>query len=180
GDMMAAMQGRPMQPFAFIDQLRQLYEVRTVGTDLEKIEPDVDVALVIHPQNLSEKTQFALDQFVLGGGKALVFVDPNSEIQQMRRGRMRPPGSPTGSDLPKLLTAWGVRLVPDMVAGDRSAARKVNTGAFGRVQLVDYVAWLNLKKDALNHDDPITADLSQLNLATSGILEPLDGAKTKF
>src|SRR6185437_10753430 len=71
GDIMAAMQGQPMQPFAFIEQLRQLDEVRTVGTDIDKVEPDVDVALVIHPQKLSEKTKFALDQFVLRGGKAL-------------------------------------------------------------------------------------------------------------
>ncbi|MBV9521326.1 MAG: Gldg family protein [Alphaproteobacteria bacterium] len=180
GDIMAAMQGRPMQPFAFIDQLRQLDEVRTVGTDLDKIEPDVDVVLLIHPQKLSDKTQFAIDQFVLNGGKALVFVDPNSEIQQSRPSQANPPGSPSDSNLEKLFTAWGLRMVPGMVAGDRSAARKVNAGGFGRVQPVDYVAWLNLKKDALNADDPITADLTQINMATAGVLEPLDGAKTKF
>ncbi|HZS85237.1 MAG TPA: Gldg family protein [Stellaceae bacterium] len=180
GDIMAAMQGRPMQPFAFIEQLRQLYEVRTVGTDLDKIEPDVDVVLLIHPQKLPEKTQFAIDQFVLNGGKALVFVDPNSEIQQSRPSRMNPPGSPTGSDLEKLFAAWGLKMVPGMVAGDRSAARKVNAGGYGRIQPVDYVAWLSLRKDALNPDDPITADLSQINMATAGILEPLPGAKTKF
>src|SRR5258706_457365 len=84
GDMMAAMQGRPMQPFAVIEQLRQLYEVRTIGSDLDKISPDIDVLMLIHPQNLSDKTQYAIDQFVLGGGRALVFVDPNSEIQQSR------------------------------------------------------------------------------------------------
>src|SRR5437016_5112284 len=84
GDIMAAMQGRPMQPFAVVDQLRQLYELRTIGTDLDKISPEIDVLLVIHPQKLPEKTQYAIDQFVLGGGKALVFVDPNSEIQQSR------------------------------------------------------------------------------------------------
>jgi ABC-type uncharacterized transport system involved in gliding motility auxiliary subunit len=181
GDIMAAMQGRPMQPFAFIEQLRQLDEVRTVGTDLEKIEPDVDVVLLIHPQKLSEKTQFAIDQFVLNGGKALVFVDPNSEIQQSRPSQMNPPGTPSDSNLDKLFAAWGVRMVPGMVAGDRSAARKVNAGgAFGRIQPVDYVAWLNLKKDALNADDPITADLTQINMATAGIIEPLEGAKTSF
>src|SRR5579862_9129022 len=91
GDIMAAMQGRPMQAFAFIDQLRQLYEVRTIGTDLDKISPEIDVLLIIHPQKMSEKTQYAIDQFVLGGGKALVFVDPVSEIQQSRPSQFNPP-----------------------------------------------------------------------------------------
>ena len=180
GDMMAAMQGRPMQPFAVIEQLRQLYEVRTIGGDLDKISPDIDVLMLIHPQNLSEKTQYAIDQFVLNGGRALVFVDPHSEIQQSRPSQFNPPGSPVGSSLDKLFAAWGIEMVPDMVAGDRTAARKVNVGSAGRVQAVDYVAWLNLRSANFNKDDYITADLSQINMATSGILQPHEGAKTKF
>jgi ABC-type uncharacterized transport system involved in gliding motility auxiliary subunit len=180
GDMMAAMQGRPMQPFAVIEQLRQLYEVRTIGSDLDKISPDIDVLMLIHPQNLSDKTQYAIDQFVLNGGRALVFVDPHSEIQQSRPSQFNPPGSPVGSTLDKLFAAWGIEMVPDMVAGDRTAARKVNAGSAGRVQAVDYVAWLNLRSANFNKDDYITADLSQINMATSGILQPHEGAKTKF
>ncbi|HEX3499324.1 MAG TPA: Gldg family protein [Stellaceae bacterium] len=180
GDIMAAMQGRPMQPFAIIEQLRQLYELRTIGSDLDKISPDIDVLMVIHPQNLSEKTQYAIDQFVLGGGRALVFVDPNSEIQQSRPSQFNPPGSPAGSNLDKLFAAWGLQMVPDVVAGDRFAARKVNAGTASRVQAVDYVAWLNLRSANFAKDDTITADLGQINMATSGILQPREDAKTKF
>ncbi|MBV8653304.1 MAG: Gldg family protein, partial [Alphaproteobacteria bacterium] len=180
GDIMAAMQGRPMQPFAVIEQLRQLYEVRTIGSDLDKISPDIDVLMIVHPQHLSDKTQYAIDQFVLGGGRALVFVDPNSEIQQSRPSQFNPPGSPTDSNLEKLFAAWGFQMLPDTVAGDRFAARKVNAGTSSRVQAVDYVAWMNLRDANFNHDDVITADLSQINMATPGILEPKDGAKTKF
>jgi ABC-type uncharacterized transport system involved in gliding motility auxiliary subunit len=180
GDMMAAMQGRPMQPFAVIEQLRQLYEVRTIGSDLDKISPDIDVLMLIHPQHLSDKTQYAIDQFVLGGGRALVFVDPNSEIQQSRPSQFNPPGAPADSNLDKLFAAWGLQLVPDRVAGDRVAARKVNAGTASRVQAVDYVAWLNLRSANFAKDDTITADLSQINMATSGILKPRDGATTKF
>jgi ABC-type uncharacterized transport system involved in gliding motility auxiliary subunit len=180
GDIMAAMQGRPMQPFAIIEQLRQLYELRTIGSDLDKISPDVDVLMVIHPQNLSDKTQYAIDQFVLGGGRALVFVDPHSEIQQSRPNQFNPPGSPAGSNLDKLFAAWGLQMVPDAVAGDRFAARKVNAGTASRVQAVDYVAWLNLRSANFAKDDTITADLGQINMATAGILQQRDGAKTKF
>jgi ABC-type uncharacterized transport system involved in gliding motility auxiliary subunit len=180
GDIMAAMQGRPMQPFAIVEQLRQLYELRTIGSDLDKISPDIDVLLIIHPQNLSDRTQYAIDQFVLGGGRALVFVDPNSEIQQSRPSQFNPPGSPAGSNLDKLFAAWGIQMVPDMVAGDRFAARKVNAGSTSRVQAVDYVAWLNLRSANFAKDDTITADLGQINMATAGILQPREGGKTKF
>jgi ABC-type uncharacterized transport system involved in gliding motility auxiliary subunit len=136
--------------------------------------------MLIHPQNLSEKTQYAIDQFVLNGGRALVFVDPHSEIQQSRPSQFNPQGSPVGSSLDRLFAAWGIEMVPDMVAGDRTAARKVNAGSAGRVQAVDYVAWLNLRSANFNKDDYITADLSQINMATSGILQPHEGAKTRF
>jgi ABC-type uncharacterized transport system involved in gliding motility auxiliary subunit len=43
---------------------------------------------------------------------------------------------------------------------------------------LDYIAWLNLKADNLNRNDMITADLSHINMASSGIIEPLEGAKT--
>src|ERR1700680_1116679 len=71
-------------------------------------------------------------------------------------------------------------MLPNTVAGPRLAARKVNAGTASRVQAVDYVAWLNLRSANFNKDDFITANLSQINMATAGILEPKEGAKTKF
>jgi ABC-type uncharacterized transport system involved in gliding motility auxiliary subunit len=180
GDMMAAMQGRPMQPMAVMEQLRPLYDVRTLGGDITAIDKDVDVLLLAHPQNLSPKTLYAIDQFVLRGGKALVFVDPNSEMQASRPSRFNPPGAPHDSNLPKLFAAWGIDMLPKTIAGDRNRARRVNAGTSARVQAVDYLAWMNLKKDSLNQNDPITADLSSLNLATAGILQQKEGATTQF
>jgi ABC-type uncharacterized transport system involved in gliding motility auxiliary subunit len=180
GDFMAAMQGRPLEPYAIVDQLRQLYELRTLSTQFDSVADDVDVLLIAHPQNLPEKTLYAIDQFVLRGGKALVFVDPNSETQAAHPNRMMPQGGSTASNLDKLFKAWGIEMVKDKVAGDRRNARRVNAGTAARVQAVDYVAWLSLKRDSLNRDDPVTADLSQINMASAGILEPLKDAKTKF
>jgi ABC-type uncharacterized transport system involved in gliding motility auxiliary subunit len=180
GDIMAAMQGRPMVPYVVIEQLKQLYDVHTVSTDVDRIPDHVDVLMVVHPQHLSDKTQYAIDQFVLKGGKALVFVDPDSETQQMHPSQLNPPGMPNDSELDRLFAAWGLRMVPKMVAGDLRDARKVNAGTEEQVVAVDYVAWLALHKDALNPSDVVTGDLSQLTMATSGILEPLPNAKTTF
>ena len=125
GDMMAAMRGRPMVPMAIIEQLQQLYTVKhAVHRTSTAIPPDVDVLMLVHPQQLSDKTLYAIDQFVLKGGKALVFVDPHSETAgSSHPSQLNPPGTPTASDLDKLFTAWGFEMAPKMVAGDRRDAR---------------------------------------------------------
>ncbi|HUZ71410.1 MAG TPA: Gldg family protein [Stellaceae bacterium] len=180
GDIMAAMQGQPMVPYVVISDLQQLYKVRALSTDFDKVPADVDVLMIVHPQHLPDKTLYAIDQFVMKGGRALVFVDPDSQTQQMHPSQLNPPNAPNGSDLNRLLKAWGLEMEPKMVAGDREAARKVNAGTSTRVIPVDYVAWLALGKRNLDPDDPITGDLSQITMATPGILEPLKGAKTTF
>lgn len=180
GDLMAAMQGRPMVPYVVIGQLQQLYDVHSLSTEIDAVPSDVDVLMLVHPQHLSDKTQYAIDQYVLKGGKALVFVDPDSETQQMHPSQLNPPGMPLDSDLDRLFAAWGLHMVPKMVAGDEHAARRVNAGTGDRVIPVDYVAWLTLKKPNFNPDDLTTADLSQITMATAGILEPTKDAKTTF
>lgn len=177
GDFAAALQGQPLQPYAVLNQLRQLYEVRTLATDFDKVDPAVDVLMIVHPQNLPEKTLYAIDQFVLGGGRALVFVDPYSETQISHPSRFSPQGAPSDSNLDKLFKAWGVELEPKVVAGDLQAARKVNAGGTAPV---DYVGWLALKGDDLNHDDLVTGDLDRINMASAGILAPTKDAKTKL
>jgi ABC-type uncharacterized transport system involved in gliding motility auxiliary subunit len=180
GDLMAAMQGRPLVPYVILDQMRQLYDVRLLGADFDSIPAEVGVLMLVHPQNLAPKTLYAIDQFVMKGGHALVFVDPNSETQSAHPSQLNPPGMPNDSDLPQLFKAWGLQMDTKVIAGDRQAAVKVNAGTDSHVQAIDYVAWLALKTANFNHDDQITADLSQINMATAGVLRPLPNAKTSF
>jgi ABC-type uncharacterized transport system involved in gliding motility auxiliary subunit len=178
GDPLAALHGQPGAGEAVIDQLKQLYSVEDIAPTAAAIPAGTDVLMLVHPQNLPDKTLFAIDQFVMNGGKALVFVDPYSETEA------ESPGNSAGkdaSDLEPLFKAWGVKLLPNVVAGDRDDARRVGVPMPGRgEQPMDYVAWLTLKPPYLNHDDPITADLDRINVATAGILEPVPGAKTNF
>ena len=179
GDMMAMMQGRPSRPMAVIEQLRQLDEVKPLAPNVDTIPADIDVLMLVHPQNLSDKTLYAIDQFVLKGGKALVFVDPHSELQAAQRDPRNPAGGSTASELGRLFKSWGFEVLPDTVAGDRRDAQRVSVPGRGRVaQPLDYIAWLNLRADNLNHDDMITADLSHVQMASAGIIEPIAGAKT--
>ena len=181
GDMRAMMQGRPSQPMAVLEQLRQLDKVEPLATELDAIPADVDVLMLVHPQHLSPKTLFAIDQFVLKGGKALVFVDPHSELQAAQPSQANPPGSPTASDLAPLFKSWGFQMSPKFVAGDRRDAQRVSVPGSGHgEEPLDYIAWLDLKSANLNRDDMITADLTHIDMATAGIIEPLPGAKTKI
>jgi ABC-type uncharacterized transport system involved in gliding motility auxiliary subunit len=187
GDMMMAqMQGGMPSAWAVLDQMRQFFTVRTLGTDVDAIPSDIDVLMLVHPTGLTDKTKFAIDQFVLKGGKALVFVDPYSETTAFRaqaammRG-MPPSGAsnPT-SDLEPMFAKWGVKMDAESVVGDRRLARRVNAGGSSRMQAADYLAWIGVPAENVNRTDPVTADLQRLNFATAGILEPVEGAKTKF
>jgi len=181
GDVMAMMRGRPSEPMAIIEQLQQLDTIKPLAGDIDAVPPDIDVLMLVHPQKLSERTLYAIDQFVLKGGKALVFVDPYSELQASHPSQFNPPGSPSASNLEQLFKAWGFEVPANTVAGDRRDAQRVGVpGARGGTRPLDYVAWLNLKADNLNRSDMITADLSHINMASAGIIEPLADAKTKI
>ena len=179
GDVMAMKRGRPSEPMAVIEQLQQLDNVKPLASNIDAIPADVDVLMLVHPQNLSDKTLYAIDQFVLKGGKAMVFVDPYSELQASRPSQLNPPGSPTSSNLERVFKSWGFEVPSKTVVGDRRDAQRVGVpGPRGGSRPLDYIAWLNLKTDNLNRDDMITADLSHITMASSGIIEPIDGAKT--
>src|SRR5579884_2744765 len=93
GDMMAAMQGRPSEPMALLDQLRQTDRIEDLPLDFSAVPAEIDVLMVVHPRQLTPRTLFAIDQFVLKGGKALVFVDPYSELQAATPSPGAPPAA---------------------------------------------------------------------------------------
>jgi ABC-type uncharacterized transport system involved in gliding motility auxiliary subunit len=183
-DPTAPLQGKPGEPLAIISQLKQVDDVENLSPDIDAIPKNVDVLMLVHPQHLSDATLFAIDQFVLKGGKLLVFVDPYSEMQAglpPAHGGDAAATDPPASNLDPLFKAWGVTMLPGVVAGDRQDARSVSVPVTGRPpQTMDYVAWLDLPKANLSRDDPITADLTQIAMATAGILEPVNGAKIHF
>ena len=173
-DMMAR---QPMAPWMVMEEVRQLFKIDSLKAGIDKIPDQVSVLLLVHPKNLPEPTLYAIDQFVLRGGKLLVFVDPLSEADNAPP---MMPGDDEGkaSDLEPLFKAWGLRMVPDKVLGDGSYALSVSMGQGQRP--ARHAAWLALPKRAMNQDDVATSSLESLNIATAGILEPVEGAKTQF
>lgn len=168
---------QPTPPWMVMEEIRQLFQIESLKSDVDQIPEQVSVLLLVHPKNLPQQTQYAIDQFVLRGGKLLAFVDPWSEADN----GMAMPGEPGGdksSDLDTLFKAWGLRMVPGKVLGDGANGMSVSMGQ-GKPP-ARHAAWLNLPRHSLDQSDVSTAGLENITLATAGILEPLEGAKTRF
>jgi ABC-type uncharacterized transport system involved in gliding motility auxiliary subunit len=165
-------------PWQIYTELGQFYDIHWMDGDIASFGKDIKLLVVVFPQKLPEKTLYAIDQFVLGGGKAMIFVDPQSEAAAMRQQQQQMPG-PMASDLEPLLEAWGVQMVQGKVVGDPQYARQVQFPSGGQTQIVDYLPWLSLDRTAFA-DDPAVAQLNRINVETAGILEPLKGATTTF
>lgn len=163
-----------------LNQIKQMFDLRELQKDVDKIPDDIDVLMLAHPKGLSEKTLYAIDQFVLGGGRALVFVDPHAEGEEVIRDPNNPMAGfgPKNSDLKKLLTAWGVELVNGQLAADIESAARVSISQGPRPQAIDYVVWLQLQEDNFDSKDFVTSDLKQLAMASSGYLKVKEGVGT--
>jgi ABC-type uncharacterized transport system involved in gliding motility auxiliary subunit len=172
------MRGEGSQPYASAVLLQQTNTVKSVATDAQVIDPDIQVLLVAEARNLSPATLYAIDQFVMRGGKLMAMVDPWSEATAATPSQTGMPPTDTHADLKPLFDAWGIEFDPTKVVGDLTGAWRVRGGG-DRMQAVNYVAWFNIRA-GVNHDDPATADLQQVTVASSGYLAKAPNASIDF
>jgi ABC-type uncharacterized transport system involved in gliding motility auxiliary subunit len=173
--------GRPTPPWVVMTQMRQFLTVKDVALDAAEIPADIDVLMVAHPQGVGPQTEYAIDQFVMRGGKLLLMVDPHSEAQAFRPDPRGRPQTETASDLRRLLEAWGIVYDKDKVAGDLRGAFRVRAGPQDRVQAVDYVAWFAASGPGqISRTDVVTGELNQVAFGSSGFLAKRDGATIAF
>lgn len=169
-DPMAAAFGQPpAEPWTFIAELQNSYELRKVATTAESIEPDIDLLMVVHPKGLSDRTQYAIDQFVMRGGRLMVLVDGHSEFDAAHFQAMDPSArfqAEFNSSLPRLFEAWGLVMDEGQVLGDLDLATQVRMGA----QVVRHPAWLTLSAANANQEEIVSADLETLLLASPGVI----------
>ena len=178
--MQGALGGMGAPPWMVVEQMRQLFEVRSLPPGLDEIPDNVDVLMLAHPQTLPAGTLYAVDQYVLRGGRVVAFIDPYSETQQEGMvGGFMPPAGSRRSEIDELLAAWGVVLGEDVVA-DLDLALKVRMDQGGRVLTFDYPVWMNVLPDTFDADDVVTGNLGNLGFGTPGYLEPAEGAATVF
>lgn len=163
------------QPWAVVTQLRQVFDLRQLEPGLTKIAEDVQVIMLVHPKHLSDQTLYALDQFVLRGGRLMVFVDPWSEADPGTPDADDPlgTGGQHSSNLDRLFGAWGISMPTDRFIGDDRFALQV-MGPDGRP--VRDIGLLGVGQAGLDQDDVITAGLNVINLGFAGAISVRDGA----
>jgi len=150
-------------PWVLANELKREFEVKEVPMSAKEIGKDIGVLLVIHPRDIQPDTEYALDQFVLRGGKLIAFVDPYTYFDQTPTMPGMPPQQGSSSTLPTLFKAWGVQMDPgkvvsDVVFGSGSGARYTPTV-------------LSLNRTAFSRDDIVTGTIETLLYAFGGAFE---------
>ena len=150
------------EPWVLANELKRDFEVKEIPMSAKEIDKDVNVLLLIHPRDIQPLTEYALDQFVLRGGKLIAFVDPYAYFDQTPTMPGVPP-QPSSSTLPTLFKAWGVAMNPDKVISD------VVFASGGGQRYTPTV--LSLNRTAFNRDDIVTSQIETLLYAFGGAFE---------
>lgn len=158
---------RGQEPWILIQRLRMDYEVRDIPMGSDKIDSDVNTLIVIHPADITESAEYAIDQYLLKGGKVIALVDPKSLVAERVYSNQPNPmtGQPGGtinpsSDLAHLFKAWGIGYNKNDIVVDMNYRGTAQTG--------QNPVELQLPREALNTDDRITADLQTLRMIMAG------------
>jgi ABC-type uncharacterized transport system involved in gliding motility auxiliary subunit len=169
---------QPAPAWMIMEQIRDFFEVRPLEANVKDIPKDIDVLLLVQPTVLTKDAAYAIDQYALGGGRILAFVDPVAETDQSGHPGMGP--LPVSSDLRNIMKQWGLGLDITKIVGDPSLARRVQFGGGpgGQPVVTDYLVWLQIDKAQINDKDPLAASIRRLNLATAGALTKVEGATT--
>jgi ABC-type uncharacterized transport system involved in gliding motility auxiliary subunit len=168
---------QPSQPWVVVEQAKQLLEVRTLPGSVLTIDSDIDVLWIVHPTMLDDSTLYAIDQFIMRGGRALIFVDPQAEILAGADPSGLGIGSgASSSTLQRLFDAWGVTFNTSSVVTDNRYALSIG----GRFQPMRHIGLLGLDAEAMSQDDPITSGLSTVNFGVAGHFELAEGAAAKL
>ncbi len=175
--MMMRMGQQPQEPWAFISELKRDFTVKQLQMDVEKIDDDINVLVVAHPKNISDKTQFAIDQFILRGGKLIAFLDSLSFVDSRSQQNPGMPSMGGGSSMDKLLKAWGItydssKVVADLKFAHRTPARP------GRPEIVTPTV-LVLNAEGVNKEDVATSQNDNLVIPFAGVFTgtPVAGLK---
>ena len=165
------------KPWPIMEQITQFFEVKPIETEALKINDDIDVLLIIHPKFLKENLLYAIDQFVMRGGRLLIFLDPQNETARMTP--RAPPGAGS-SDLKKLFDVWGIEFDENKFVGDRTRAIRVQAPVKGRDVIADYLSWGIYDKRAMNANDIVTGQLTSISLASAGTINLKENSKLKM
>lgn len=162
---------RGIQPWVFVSELRKTYKVEDIAPTSDKLDKDFDLLMIIQPKELSEKLQYAIDQYVLKGGALMVFADPQATADMGGRPQM------PGMAIDKLFKAWGIKMDSSKLVMDFDHPTKLRNQ---NNQVEENPLWLSARKDTFNKDDIITSRLDSMLLPMAGAIQKLPDSKVEY
>ncbi|MBF0236161.1 MAG: Gldg family protein [SAR324 cluster bacterium] len=180
GNTPAFMRGQSeSSKWVVVSELEKNFEVKNIPVTTEEIADDIKILLVIHPKSFSERLQYAIDQYVLRGGRVVVMVDPFSREDA----RNAPPNGQFGqmpannSELPKLFQTWGIEMESGKLIGDFTYATPVNSG---NGAVIRFPLWMTMNPEALDNTHPVTSQLENVFFVESGALKKIKDADVEW
>jgi len=166
-----------IQPWLFVKQLKKDFNIKKINMAVKEIDKDVDLLMLFHPAGISSDAQFAVDQFIMKGGKVIVFVDPFSFVTKNMSKTDPSLKGKFSSTLPELFKAWGVKFNTDRVVADAIFGRRMRV----KGREANFLAVMDVGKKGLNSSDVITSELDNVTMLFSGGLavKPQEGLKSE-
>ena len=162
-------------PWLFVEEMKKTYTVREISLTADQVEPSTDLLVILHPRNMNPKLQYAVDQYILSGGNAIVFVDPFclSDKTQDQQRFMRP----QSSSLSKLFKAWGITMESAKAIADFDQPTRVRTPD-NRVE--DNPLWISAKEKAFSASDVVTSRLESMLFPVAGAIKKTEESPYEF
>ena len=167
GDMSAQMQGRPLVPWSIAKKIKDNFSVINLPQSIDDLPSNIDVMMVVHPQQMNQRAIYELEQFLFRGGRAMIFIDPKAESDLS----LGPNTTSSSTDnIQFLLAQWGIEVPTGQLLGDKSMALRINAGTASQPLPAEYLVWLRVSAAQMNQDDPVVSQLPDMNLASTGFI----------
>ena len=146
-------------------ELHRQFNLVNLQPTTERVPEHINTLMVVHPRSLTERTLYGIEQFVLRGGRLLIFIDPASE--------QRPNTVPINTRLDEMLTAWGIQIPANKLVVDNLYTTWIAPDTHNPARL-------NLPRQAMNANDISTWKLNGVTVSSSGALSRLNKSRTTF
>lgn len=163
-EMIQAGKYKPERPWASFKEILEDFDVRTVPMEVSKIDDSLKLLILVHPAGLSEKSQFAIDQYLLKGGKLIVFVDPKSFFCSIKAAENKDYISMQSSDLPVFFKTWGVKYSTHVVVADMTFAKRIEMPE----KMMTFACALDITKAGFNKKEVLTGQLDKISMFFAG------------
>ncbi|OAJ50758.1 Gldg family protein [Pseudomonas marginalis] len=165
--VIALLSGLAMDESAsrLLKALQHEFDLVNLEPSAAQIPENIHTLMVVHPQTFSERTLYGIEQFVLRGGRLMMFIDPLSD--------QRANAGPVNTRLDELLAAWGIQMPAHTLVFDYLYTPLETQNAPNQARL-------NLPRQAMNPNDISTWNLNRVTASSSGALTRVSKSRTTF